>query len=129
MTAWKQALLGLTGHPPLHVSLLNPCKAEVFVDSKVAPAMREALTKEGYLLQDHPTPAESDLARRTQVYLNGYFLLLRREALRGFSQELQLKLLDAALAASAKLPEAVTRKQWKFQIAKDRAWVLQDMEM
>jgi hypothetical protein len=129
MLAWKQVLTSLTGHRPLYISLLNPCNGEVFLDSRVAPAVREVLSKEGYLRDNVSMGLEKDLVRRKQVYLNGYFLPLRREALRGFSLEQKLKLLDLAALESAKLPDAITRRQWKYQIAKDRSWVQEDMEV
>jgi hypothetical protein len=122
MVAWKQALETLTGHRPLSVSLIHPCKGEIFVDSSVQPVVTETLRKEGYLVETHQV-LEKDLERRKQAYLRGYFLPLRRAALTGFTPDLQLKLLDLAEASLLKLPNPTDRKQWKFQIAKDRSWV------
>jgi hypothetical protein len=128
MVAWKQVLKELCGHRPLQISLINPCKGEIFLDSETVLAVKETLSKEGYLT-DNLELVEKDLERRKQVYLNGYFLPLRREALRGFTPENQLKLLDLATADLPKIADPLKRKQWKFQIAKDRSWIQGLMEI
>jgi hypothetical protein len=86
--------------------------------------VKQALSKGGYLLEDRPV-LERDLERRKQVYLRGYFLPLRRAALAGFSPDLQLKLLEMAWTSLAKMPDPQVRRQWQFQIKKDRSWVQQ----
>jgi hypothetical protein len=129
MMAWKQALASLTGHVPLMVSLINPGRGEVWYDSKAAPEVSSVLSREGYLVEN-VVVTEKDLGRRMQAYLAGYFLLLRREALTGFSPDLQLKILDlAATNLKAKFPDRLTQQQWKHQIAKDRLWIQDEMEV
>jgi hypothetical protein len=112
------------------VSLINPCKGEVFYDSRVAQDVSEALTKEGYLVENPSELSERDLGRRLHAYLASYFLPLRREALSGFSSEMQLKILDRATAClKSKFPDRASQQQWKHQIAKDRSWVQGEMEV
>ena len=123
--AWKEALVVLTGQRPLAVSLLNPGKGEVFYDAKVLDSIREHLT---VYQQDNLEIGEKDLIRRKHLYLKGFFLPLRRAALQDFSEELQLKLLDLAEQDLNKMPDPNRRKQWKFQINKDRCWI-QNTEM
>jgi hypothetical protein len=122
IVAWKQAIESLSGHRPLLVSLRSPCSAELLLDSFSATAVREALSKKGYLLENQPVLGR-DLERRKQAYLRGYFRPLRRAALAGFSLDLQLKLLDLASKGLPKMADPLVRRQWQFQIAKDRSWV------
>jgi hypothetical protein len=131
MLAWKQALKTLTGHLPLSISLINPCKAELFYDSKQASEVSQALKELDYLIEEHPELTDRDLGRRTRAYLDGYFLPLRRAALTGFSLELQKKVLGhSSECLRTKFPDKLTQQQWKHQIAKDLAWIepVGDME-
>jgi hypothetical protein len=124
MLAWKQALKTLVGHLPLTISLINPCKAELFYDTKHAPEAIAALKEMDSLIEDPPELTERDLGRRKQAYLNGYFLPLRRAALTGFSFELQQKVLSLSLEClRTKFPDKLTQQQWKHQIAKDQEWI------
>ena len=124
MVAWKQTLQELTGHRPLLVSLINPGKAEVFYDVKVSTQVKDSLSQRGFL-SDPVDLQERDLARRKSAYLSGYFLPLRRAALQGLDPSQQLQVLDLAVKdmSSPKSPDATTRKQWTFQINKDREWI------
>jgi hypothetical protein len=131
MLAWKQALKTLTGHLPLSISLINPCKAELFYDAKQAPEVSQALKEQNYLIEEHPELTERDLGRRKLAYLDGYFLPLRRAALAGFSLEMQKKVLSlSSECLKTKFPDKLTQQQWKHQIAKDLAWIepVGDME-
>jgi hypothetical protein len=124
LVAWKQAILELTGHQPLLVSLIHPCRAEVYMDLKVSTTVKETLRGLGYL-QDPLQLDERDLVRRKRAYLSGYFLLLRRAALQGLESNRQLELLQMVEAelSPEKYPDQSTRKQWMFQVKKDREWV------
>ena len=121
--AWNEALVVLTGQRPL--ALLNPGKGEVFYDMKVLDSIREPLSA---YQQDNLEIHEKDLIRRKHMYFKGFFLPLRRAALQDFSEELQLKLLDLAEQDLTKISDTNYRKQWKFQIQKDRCWI-QSMEI
>jgi hypothetical protein len=127
--AWKQVIKTLTGHQPSTVSLYHPCKAELFFDKQVVPKVSEALQTAGYLLEGPMEVSERDLARRSEAYLLGYYLPLRRAALVGFSLKDQLSLLEMA---EKQLPRKFTdpqdRKRWRVQINKDREWI-KDMEI
>jgi hypothetical protein len=129
MMAWKQALQEITGHQPLLVSLINPCRAEVYLDSKVSTQVRDILSQQGYL-QDPSELGERDLVRRKRAYLSGYFLPLRRAALQGLDSMQQLELLQLAEEdlSPSKHPDPITRKQWMFHIKKDRQWIEGTME-
>jgi len=122
--AWKQVIKTLTGHQPSTVSLYHPCKAELFFDKQVVPKVSEALQTAGYLLEGPMEVSERDLARRSEAYLLGYYLPLRRAALVGFSLKDQLSLLEMA---EKQLPRKFTdpqdRKRWRVQINKDREWI------
>jgi hypothetical protein len=123
--AWKQVIKTLTGHSPSTVSLFHPCKAELFFDKQVASKVEETLRTAGYLVEEEPKVSERDLARRSEAYLLGYYLPLRRAALRGFSQQQQSALLEMAeKLLPKKYPEAMDRKRWRVQISKDRTWIL-----
>ena len=128
MSSWRQILKEVCGVRPLHISLINPSQGEIFIDSKDAEAVKQALSKGGFLANNLEL-VEKDLERRKQVYLSGYFLPLRREALQGFSPKTQLNLLDLAMADLVKMSDPLKRKQWKYQIAKDRSWVEGLMEI
>jgi hypothetical protein len=128
VTAWKQALQGITGHQPLLVSLINPCKAELFFDVTVSTPVKDILNQQGYLL-DPVELQDRDLVRRKSAYLSGYFLPLRRAALQGLDSTQQLHILDLAEKdlSPAKHPDPMSRKQWTFQIKKDRQWIQDTM--
>jgi hypothetical protein len=124
MLAWKHTLETLTGHRPLWISLCHPGRGEVFYDGAVGTEVKTILHNAGYLIEDTPAAlSEKDLGRRVQVYLNGYFLLLRRVALTGFSHEMQLKLLDMAEASLKISTDPVRKKQGLYEVRKDREWV------
>ena len=125
MVAWKQAVKEITGHQPLLVSLVHPCRAEVYVDSAVSMEVKERLRPQGYLEEDPPELEERDLVRRKRAYLSGYFLPLRRATLQGLDPTQQLQVLQMAEADlnPSKHPDQMTRKQWMFQIKKDRQWI------
>ena len=122
MTAWKQTMKAMTGHEPLLVSLVHPCRAEVYLDSKVSDQVKETLQARGYLQDSMYEPDDRDLARRKVAYLNGYFKLLRQAAFEGLTPNQQLELLDRAQKdlTPARYPSALTRKQMLFQIRRDR---------
>jgi len=125
MVAWKQALRELTGHQPLHVSLINPCQAELYFDTKVSAAVQDSLRQQGYLMDPFELQDDRDLERRKRAYLSGYFLPLRRATLQGLDPTQQLRVLDLAEKdlSPTKHPDPVTRKQWTYQIGKDRQWI------
>ena len=62
---------------------------------------------------------EKDITRRARAYLKSYFLPLRLAALRGFSVEEQMTILDKAQLALINLPPA-TKKLWTTNISYDR---------
>ena len=128
MTAWKQALQEITGHQPLLISLIHPCRAEVFFDAKVSTQARETLSQQGYL-QDPVAFEERDLVRRKRAYLSGYFLPLRRATLQGLDPTQQMQILQLAETDLAtRMSDPATRKQWMFQIKKDREWLQHIMQ-
>jgi hypothetical protein len=120
-------MLELTGHQPLAVSIVHPCKAEVFFDGSVIDSVASSLRSEDYLCPVEPL-TDKDLSRRKTSYLQGYFRPLRRAMLLGFSQAQQLKLLDLAESSSKTVfTEPQDRKKWKNHCLKDREWIqLQD---
>jgi hypothetical protein len=125
ITAWKTAISELTGHPPVTISLVNPCKAEVFFDVKVLESVSSSLLSEGFSSPADPL-TDKDLARRKASYLQGYFLPLRRAMLQGFSHAQQLKLLDLAeTSCQTVFTDPVERKKWKRHCQRDREWVRQ----
>jgi hypothetical protein len=116
------------GYQPRLVSLINPCKADLFFDVKVLTQVKDSLHQQGF----HSDPVElqdRDLVRRKSAYLSGYFLPLRRAALQGLDPAQQLQVLDLAAKdlSPAKHPDSTTRKQWTFQIKKDRDWIQSTM--
>jgi hypothetical protein len=124
MTAWKESIKCLSDSKPLLISVLNPVTAEIYMEAEKAANLRESLDHKGYLLKDSSPLQEKDLVRRKSDYLHGYFLPLRRAALRGFDLEQQMKLLQLAEAdLSRKVSDPILRKRWKYQIAKDRDWI------
>jgi hypothetical protein len=131
MLAWKQTLKTLTGQLPLTISLINPCKAELYYDAKWVPEVVATLKELNYLIEDPPVLTDRDLGRRKLAYLDGYFLPLRRAALAGFSQEMQQKVLSLSEEyLNKKFKDKLTLQQWKHQIGKDRDWIepVGDME-
>jgi hypothetical protein len=126
ITAWKTAISELTGHPPVAISLVNPCKAEVFFDVKVLESVSSSLLSGGFSCPADPL-ADKDLARRKTSYLRqGYFLPLRRAMLQGFSHSQQLKLLELAeTSCQTVFTDPIERKKWKRHCQKDREWVQQ----
>jgi hypothetical protein len=122
LTAWKQTLQELLGHQPLLISLINPCRGEIYLDMKDSSRAKTLL--EPYLQEPQP-PGSRDLGRRAQAYLRGYFLPLRRAALAGFDPPDQLEILQRAelTLTASRYPEDSTRKRLKFQVQKDREWV------
>jgi hypothetical protein len=126
ITAWKAAVTELTGHQPLAISLVNPCKAEVFFDAKVLDSVSSSLHSGGFSCPADPL-ADKDLVRRKTSYLRqGYFLPLRRSMLLGFSQSQQLKLLELAeTSCQTVFTDPIERKKWKHHCQKDREWVQQ----
>jgi hypothetical protein len=128
ITAWKAAVTELTGSPPLAISLVNPCQAEVFFDAKVLDSVSSSLLSGGFSCPADPL-ADKDLVRRKTSYLRqGYFLPLRRSMLQGFSRTQQLKLLELAeTSCQTVFTDPIERKKWKRHCQKDREWVqLQD---
>jgi hypothetical protein len=125
MVAWKQAVKEMTGHQPLLVSLVHPCRAELYVDSAISTEVKERLSLLGHLQEAPPELGERDLVRRKRAYLSGYFLPLRRAALQGLDPTQQLQVLQQAEADlnPIKHPDQMSRKQWMFQIKKDREWI------
>jgi len=124
MLAWKQALKSLTNQLPLTISLINPCKAELFYDSRQAPTVIAILREKNYLVEDPPELTDRDLGRRKLAYLDGYFLPLRRAALLGFNPEMQRKVLNLAQESlHKKFKDKPTLHQWKHQISKDLDWI------
>jgi hypothetical protein len=123
IVAWKQVMESITGHRPVSVSLIHPWKGEVMFDSKYEPAISKSLQESGFLIENH-LMTDKDLARRSEAYLNGYYLPLRRAALSGFSMEQQLQLLElAGKQLQKKFTDPIDRKKWKYHIAMDQKWV------
>jgi hypothetical protein len=128
IVAWKHVMESVTGHRPVSVSLIHPWKGEVLYDSKVAADVSKALHEAGYLIENYQV-SDKDLTRRSEAYLNGYFLPLRRAAWQGFSAEKQLELLDhAEKQIPKKFSDSFDRKKWKYQIETDRQF-LQGMDI
>jgi hypothetical protein len=129
IVAWKQVIKTLTGHQPSTVSLFHPCKAELFFDKQVVETVSESLRTAGYLLEGPMEVSERDLVRRSEAYLLGYYLPLRRAALEGFRLTDQLSLLEMAeKQLPKKFSDPLDRKRWRAQISKDREWI-RDMEI
>jgi hypothetical protein len=127
VSSWKSAMLELTGHQPLAISIVHPCKAEVFFDGNVIDSVANSLRSEDYLCPDEPL-TDKDLSRRKSSYLQGYFRPLRRVMLQGFSKAQQLKVLELAEISSKTIfTDPQDRKKWKNHCLKDREWIqLQD---
>jgi hypothetical protein len=125
--AWKEAIKALTGQSVLAVSLIHPCKAELFLDERVAEAVQTTLASKGYLVQDTPL-LERDLRRRKTSYLHGYFRPLRRAMLLGFSPSLQEEMLnEAEQSLKTTFKDKAQQTQWGHHVAADRVW-LKDLQ-
>jgi hypothetical protein len=118
--AFKQAIITLTGHPALNVSLLNSCKAEIFCDSRVTQQMKDIFLAKGFCTTEVELTSQ-DIQRRARAYLHGYFRILRLAALSGFPPVVQQQVLDSALkqvSGIAKTPELL--RLWRKNISSDR---------
>jgi hypothetical protein len=123
MTAWKEAIKAITGQTVLAVSLVHPCKAEIFVDEREAQKIKTILENKNYLVTGHQL-SDRDLKRRKTSYLHGYFRPLRRAMMQGFSKELQLDLLTSAEGSlQAFFKDKSQRTQWSHHVAADREWL------
>jgi hypothetical protein len=123
LNSWRSAMKALTGHRPLAISLIHPCKAEVFFDAKLIDSVTSSLRSEDYLCPEEPL-TDKDLARRKVSYLQGYFLPLRRSMMHGFNRDQQLKLLELAeTSCQTVFTDSQERKKWKNHFLKDREWI------
>lgn len=84
-----------------------------------AQVAKDILNMTGHLIWHR----ENDLARHRQVYLRAYFQPFRRVALLEMLPELQLIVLDLAGKDLPKIPDPEARRQWQFQVNKDRDWL------
>ena len=115
------AFQAATGCSPLLISQYHPGTAEIFIPADQLNTVTQAImaldTKGWSILPK--SYVEKDITRRARAYLRSYFLPLRLAALRGFSVEEQMTILDKAQSALINLPPA-TKKLWATNISYDR---------
>jgi hypothetical protein len=125
--SWKQILSHTTGELPLSISIVSPNMVELFYEEKSLHKVIPILKANGHLMErTSAMMTEKDIVRRTEAYLRGYFLPLRRAALIGFNPELQKKVLSIAKEkVEKKFVDKFTRQQWRHQIQKDMDHIMQ----